>query len=183
VETKAIQQERLSSRPLSYTTLDQSGKKVLENPDNLVTVTYSGDLPVEPYFDEDASPSFALSEPATDVISLGPHTVFPEGAEIFIPWFGDPTESGLTVYGFDGEEWIPIIDSNGNDLTEGSWVIPGWNGGLSWELVDNGNPSGIKIRVRHFSSFVAASGGTQTGNAAMSAADTSSGCFISTMME
>jgi len=57
-------------------------------------------------------------------------------------------------------EWTPIIDSNGNDLTNGTWVVPGWNEGLSWKFVSDGAQPGIIFKVWHFSSFVAASGGS-----------------------
>ena len=113
--------------------------------------------------------------------------VFPNGATVFIPYDNSAQAGtiGLMIYGYDGEEWTPIIDSNGNDLTNGAWVMPGWNEGLSWKVVSDGAQPGIIFKVWHFSSFVAASGGSlpEAGVSGGESRLEKLGCFISTVMK
>ena len=155
--------------------------------DTQVSVSYTDDLPVTPYFDAEAAFEVVGPEVRTVVVSVGPHMVFPNGATIFIPSLFQPVGSGsdLMVYGYDGEQWIPIIDSNGNDLTNGTWVVPGWNDGLSWQLVNEADRSGIIIKVWHFSSFVGASGGSLTESWSIwrESRLEKLGCFITTIMK
>jgi hypothetical protein len=187
VETQAENNARMSNRPESSTSSDAQGTKTITNLDTQVSVSYTDDVPVTPYFDGEVAFEMIGPEVRTVVVSLGPHMVFPNGATIFIPSLSQPVGSGndLMVYGYDGEEWMPIIDSNGNDLTNGSWVVPGWNNGLSWQLVNEADRSGIIIKVWHFSSFAGASGGslTDTGASGGESRLEKLGCFITTIMK
>jgi hypothetical protein len=184
VETQAENNARKSNKPESSASSDAQGTKTITNQDMQVTVTYTDDLPVTPYFDSETAFEVVGPEVRTLIVSLGPHMVFPNGATIFIPSLSQSIGSGsdLMVYGYDGEEWMPIIDSNGNDLTNGTWVVPGWNNGLSWQLVNEPGRSGVIIKVWHFSSFVGASGGSLT-ETSVSGSDSKLGCFISTIMK
>ena len=87
------------------------------------------------------------------------------------------------LFGYDGEAWVPIVDSHGNELTEGAWVVPEWNDGLSWEILDNGSPSGITIKVYHFSSFTAGTTpGSPPSTFSAEGGGGGGGCFINTLM-
>ena len=186
VETQAENNARMSSRQESSTSSDAQGTKTITNVDTQVSVSYTDDLPVTPYFDSEAAFEVVGPELRTVVVSVGPHMVFPNGATIFIPSLFQPVGSGsdLMVYGYDGEQWLPIIDSNGNDLNNGSWVVPGWNNGLSWELVNEVDRSGIVIKVWHFSSFAGASGAslTESGVSGDNGKLEKLGCLITSIM-
>ena len=161
---------------------------MIKNSNTNATVTYSDNLPTQPYFAEEVLFAAGTAVAESVIVSVGPHMVFPNGATVFIPYDNSAAvgSSGLMIYGYDGEEWMPIIDSNGNDLTNGTWVVPGWNEGLSWKLVTDGDRPGIMFKVWHFSSFVAASGGslpdTGTSGAASGASAGGGGCFITSIM-
>jgi hypothetical protein len=116
--------------------------------------------------------------------------VFSNGVSVFIPCPSYFDVSGLNVYGYDGSSWSLVCDKNGMDQTNGNWLIPGWNDGLSRSILNNGNPSGITIWARHFSGFIAGSDvpGGGEGKAAATAGSGSGdggggggGCFISTI--
>jgi hypothetical protein len=186
-ETSGNHDKRTGSKPQLNTQVDKSGLVTISDPNTGTVVEFMDNLPVEPYVDGTTPLGNLSSVAVTDPVELVPHCVFSEGADVFIPIPGlsQVSDRGLLVYGFDGEDWIPIIDMSGNDLTEGTWVVPGWNNGLSWEVVDQGNPSGIWIKVYHFSSFVAGyalTGGTTSASTAGADTEAGGGCFISTVM-
>jgi chitinase len=184
-ETWADHDKRMASKPQLNRKVDGTGLVTISDPNTGLIVEFRDNLPVEPYIDGSV-PLGNLSPVAVSIpVNLVPHCVFSEGADVFIPTPDNDTvsNSGLSVYGYDGEEWVPIIDASGTDLTEGTWVVPGWNNGLSWQVVDHGNPSGIWIKVYHFSSFVAGYS-APTGTSAAPAAEgepAGGGCFISTI--
>jgi hypothetical protein len=184
-ETWSNHDKRIASKPQLNRKVDGSGVVTISDPNTGTILEFTDNLPVEPYIDG-RLPLGNLSPVVVSIpVHLAPHIVFSEGADVFIPTPNNDTVSntGLIVYGYDGEEWVPIIDTSGTDLTEGTWVVPGWNNGLSWQVVDHGNPSGIWIKVHHFSSFVAGYA-APTGTGAASGAEaeaTGGGCFISTI--
>jgi hypothetical protein len=189
VENAASYNERVANRPSSNSFLDQSGAKVVENSGTLATVTFKDNLPITPYFEREKTFDYPEVEAQTRTVTLGPRLVFPDGATVFIPWRKDrmSTSDPMAIFGFDGETWQPIIDGNGNDLTNGSWVVPGWNNGLSWQMVDDDAQSGVRIKVRHFSSFAGASGAIVadigTSVSGTSVPPSSGGCFITAIMK
>jgi hypothetical protein len=189
VESADSYSERVAGRPSSKSFLDESGATVVRNSDSLATVSFMDELPKTPYFDKEETFDYPEVEAQTVTVTLGPHLVFPEGATVFIPWRRDrsATRDAIAIFGFDGETWRPIIDQNGNDLTDGSWVVPGWNNGLSWQMVDDDTQSGVRIKVRHFSSFVGASGAIvadiTTPVSGIYQTHSDRACFITTIMK
>jgi hypothetical protein len=184
-ETQAEHDQRVAAKSQMSKQVDQSGAVTISDPDTGTTVEFTDNLPVEPYIDGTVPLGNLSPVAVTTPVNLAPHSVFSEGADVFIPTPDQDTvsNSGLIVYGYDGEEWIPIIDTSGTDLTEGTWVLPGWNNGLSWKVVDHGNPSGIWIKVYHFSSFVAGYPvpTTSATSTPEDEAAAGAGCFISTI--
>jgi chitinase len=184
-ETWANHDKRIASKPQLNRKVDGTGVVTISDPNTGLIVEFTDNLPVEPYIDGSVPLGNLSPVVVSTPVNLVPHSVFAAGADVFIPTPDNDTvsNSGLIVYGYDGEEWIPIIDASGTDLTEGTWVVPGWNNGLSWQVVDHGNPSGIWIKVYHFSSFVAGYS-APTGTSAAPAAEgeaAAAGCFISTI--
>ena len=149
---------------------------------------------VTPYFGPiDAIPALDISGVAAVGIpvNLQPPRVFPSGITVFIPCPGYTVVSALYIYGYDGSTWKAVCNSSGTVLEGGEgWMIPG-----SRVNTNNGNPSGITIRVYHFSGLIAgeppaggsddADEGTPGGSSPEEeielAGGGGGGCFISTL--
>jgi hypothetical protein len=110
-------------------------------------------------------------------MNLQPATVFNTPVKIFIPVPGYTDVSTLSIYMFDGLEWLQACDANGNVLADGvGWMVPG-----SRVNHNDRTPAVIEIQVYHFSAVQAATVlitfNSPGGN------DSSSGggsCFIAT---
>ncbi len=142
-------------------------------------ILYDSIEPIEPYFGPlDEVPAINLSGTNSVAVpmNLQPPTVFDTPVKLFIPCPGYSDVSGLSVYYYNGEDWVRACNANGDVLSEGEgWMVPG-------SRVDhnNGSPSTIEIQVYHFS-------GAQTGFSSASpppadggGGSSGGGCFIST---
>jgi hypothetical protein len=179
VESEETHNQRDYAKPHSEVYIDPSGVTTITNTDTGASVVYEDAVPVQPYFDEQVPFHYLDAQAVSEPAHLGPHVFFPNGVTVFIPFDGNEAQSdkGFMIYGFDGEDWVPIIDSNGNDLTEGSWVVQGWNNGLSWKV----DLDGISIRVLHFSGFTAAQPGSSSQTTEFDSE--TGGCFISSLTQ
>ncbi len=112
----------------------------------------------------DVSGARAIGAP----LNLQPPTVFDVPPRIFIPCPGYTDVSGLSVYYYNGSNWMRASDAAGNVMTGGDgWMVPG-----SRVNHNETDPATIEIQVYHFSgaqagTFSAAGGGGGGG-----------GCFI-----
>jgi hypothetical protein len=166
------------------------GIKVTEGSLEGAMIVYDGNEPVGPTFGptEELPP---LDAPGTDGVgvpmNLQPPTVFTTPVKILIPCPGAADVSKLSVYFFNGEDYILACDGGGQVQPGATgWMVPG-------SRVDHPetDPSSIELKVYHFT-------GVQAGLATKSAdmdGDTAEtvtpvgeggsgggggGCFIST---
>jgi subtilisin family serine protease len=106
-------------------------------------------------------------------MNLQPPTVFDIPVRIFIACPGYTDVSGLSVYYYNGSNWVRASDAAGNVLAGGEgWMVPG-----SRVNHNETDPATIEIQVYHFSgaqagTFSAVGGGGGGGGGG--------GCFIST---
>jgi hypothetical protein len=100
-------------------------------------------------------------------LNLQPPTVFTTPATLFIPCPGQEDVSNLTVFLYNGVEWVLACDAEGNVQPDGEgWMVPD-------SRVDHNHtaPPTIEIQVYHFSGAWAASRIMGGGGG---------GCFIAT---
>ncbi|MDY6990913.1 MAG: hypothetical protein SWQ30_22965 [Thermodesulfobacteriota bacterium] len=153
-------------------------------------IVYDGNEPVEPTFGptEELPP---LDAPGTDGVgvpmNLQPPTVFTTPVKILIPCPGTADVSKLSVYFFNGEDYILACDGGGQVQPGATgWMVPG-------SRVDHPetDPSSIELKVYHFTGVQAGvktsaadmDGDTAQTNAPTGAAGSGGGgggCFIST---
>ena len=136
-------------------------------------VVYDTGEPVKPVFGPTNEIPLANVAGVTGVgvpLNLQPPTLFATPVKIFIPCPGYPYVSDLSVYLYNGSDWVAACDADGNVLAGGEgWMVPG-------SRVDhnNGDPSTIEIKIYHFSGAqaVAEDGYSDSGSLL-------AGCFIS----
>jgi hypothetical protein len=106
VEKEAQHNARMAKTPPVITSVEVSGAKVITNSNTNAAVTYSDDLPAQPYFAEAVLFAAGTAVAESVVVSVGPHMVFPNGATVFIPYDkgAQAGSSGIMIYGYDGEE-------------------------------------------------------------------------------
>jgi hypothetical protein len=122
-------------------------------------------------------------------LNLKPSRTFPSGVTLFIPCPSDVVDpETLCIYGYNESEWVLVCDENGNVQPGGEgWLIPDWNDGAAREVLSDGDPSGVTIWVRHFSSISAGESSLAAASDAatdlgLSPVDGGGGaCFISTV--
>jgi hypothetical protein len=117
-------------------------------------VSYSGGEGATPYFGSTADiPD--LEDQINDAVGVGlplnlqPAAIFSSAGyvSINIPCPGYEDASGLSVYCYDGGRWFLACDKHGTVLPEAAdWMAAG-----SRVNHNNGDPSSIEIKVRHFS--------------------------------
>ena len=80
-------------------------------------------------------------------VNLMPHTVFNTPVTLFLPVFEDADIRSVGLAYYDGTQWMPAVDADGNVLTgvEG-WLVPG-----SRVNHDESTPPLIEVQVHHFS--------------------------------
>lgn len=142
------------------------------------------------------------SEPVGAPLNLQPPTVFSIPAKLFIPCENVTDVSGLSVFLYDGVEWVSACDKDGNVLAGGDgWMVPGSRVNHNSSDPDT-TPSTIEIKVYHFSGVVTgsissgvASADSNSGNSNISSSNISDssnidgdgggggGCFIATAYE
>ncbi len=110
-------------------------------------------------------------------MNLQPHTVFETPVTLLIPCPDKADVSDICVYLFNGREWVPACDANGNVQPEGEgWIVPG-----SRVNHNNGDPSTIEVQVYHFSGAQAVSNiNTGSAGTASGGGGGGGGCFIAT---
>jgi hypothetical protein len=153
-----------------------AGVKVLETALASAMILYDSTGPVTPEF----GPAGEL--PALDIngvtgvgvpMNLEPPAVFNVPVKLFIPCPGKTDVSNLSVYLYDGQNWVLACDPAGDVAPGGrGFVVPG-------SRVDHNSEtlSFIEVKVYHFTGVQAAS----TDAAAPSGTSGSGGCFISTL--
>ncbi|MBN2179863.1 MAG: thrombospondin type 3 repeat-containing protein [Deltaproteobacteria bacterium] len=114
-----------------------------------------------------------FDEPGVDAVgaplNLQPPTIFSTPVKILIPCPGVSDVSKLSVYLYNGTEWVLALDADGNVQPGGEgWVVPG-------SRVDHNEttPPTIEIKVYHFSGVQAVK---QTPDK-----DSDGGCFINSV--
>ena len=115
-------------------------------------------------------------------LNLLPHTVFNTPVKVFIPV---PDGSDLTevgIYFYNGVEWLPACDENGNILPGGEgWMVPG-----SRVNHNDVSPPLVEVQVYHFSAAQAVNSAFTSGSTGIVAGSSSGGggsCFISSAGE
>ena len=114
-------------------------------------------------------------------MNLQPPTVFSTPVKLFLPCPGYEDVSDLSVFLYNGQEWVLACDAKGNLMADGEgWMVPGSR--VNHNFVDDpvNDPSTIEIWVYHFSGAQAAEVTTAVD---ASEADAGNGCFVSTIME
>ncbi|MBW1916361.1 MAG: hypothetical protein JRI86_15750, partial [Deltaproteobacteria bacterium] len=93
------------------------------------TILYDTSEPIEPYFGPlDEVPAINLSGTNSVAVpmNLQPPTVFDTPVRLFIPCPGYNDVSSLTVYYYNGEDWVRACNANGDVLPGGEgWMVPG----------------------------------------------------------
>ncbi|MBT8351654.1 MAG: hypothetical protein KJO26_10540 [Deltaproteobacteria bacterium] len=84
-------------------------------------------------------------------MNLLPPTIFTTPVKLFIPCPGVNDVSILSIYYYNGTNWVMACDASGNVQAgyEG-WMVSG-----SRVNHNNGSPSTIEIKVYHFSAVIA----------------------------
>jgi hypothetical protein len=108
-------------------------------------------------------------------MNLQPPTVFNTPVKIFIPCPGCPDVSTLSVYRYNGTDWVLACDASGAVQPGGEgWMVPG-----SRVNHNGGSPPTIEIRVYHFTGVQAASVNPSI-SPTPSGGGGGGGCFIAT---
>jgi hypothetical protein len=164
-----------------------TGIKVADGAFEGAIIVYDSGEPVQPTFGPtDELPAFHA--PGTDAVgvpvNLQPPTVFTTPVKILIPCPGQSDLSKLSVYLYNGTDYVLACDADGHVKAEG-WMVPG-------SRIDHPetSPPSIEIKVYHFTGVQAglarSPGDTDadTGEAVAPRAASSGGssgpCFIST---
>lgn len=108
-------------------------------------------------------------------MNLEPPSVFNPPVKLFIPCPGHKDVSDLSVFLYNGQNWVLACNSNGAVTPGGrGWVVP-----ESRVNHNNGNPSTIEIMVYHFTGVQAAKIDEEAQSPKIKGSDN---CFISTIM-
>ena len=115
-------------------------------------------------------PPFEAGVEAVGVpMNLQPPTVFTTPVKIFIPCPGQPDVSALSVYLYNGTDWVLACDAGGNVQPGGDgWMVP-----CSRTNHNDGTPSTIEIQLYHFSGVQAGLSLNQAPTASFTASPTS----------
>jgi hypothetical protein len=186
-----IKAPKLSTRPDSAS---PSKKKSSVDSGELkgASITYDSNLMqeigLEPYIGpSEEIPPLSVAEAAGAAVNLLPPAVFPTGVKVTIPCPASSDVSTLSIYYYDGENWVPACDSAGNVLPEGEgWMVRGSRINHNYDT-ETGTPAHIEIQVYHFSAAVAADTSTARAVAdtpivgAEAESEVGSSCFISAL--
>jgi hypothetical protein len=151
-------------------------------------ILYNSNEPVSPIFGPtDELPAFDVND--IDAVglpmNLQPPTVFNSPVKIFVPCPGYADVSGLSIYLYDGTDWLLACEANGNVQPGGeNWMVRG-----SRVNNNNGFPSTIEIQIYHFSGvqagLPAAAGGGGSDDGGGGGSDDGGGdggCFITALV-
>ena len=163
------------------------GDPALENPYDagiLVTsgelegakIIYDDDEPVKPEFGPiHEIPEHNVPE-AGAPMNLQPPTVFNTPVKLFIPYPAYVDVSRLSVYMYNGRDWVLACDAAGNVLPGGDgWMVPGSRVNHNY-----GNPSTIEIKVYHFSAVQTGAYTSNITTISDGEGGSGGGCFIAT---
>jgi hypothetical protein len=166
-----------------------TGLKVTDGDLEGAIVVYDSGEPVEPTFGptEELPPFDAPGMDAVGVpMNLQPPTVFTTPVKILIPCPGAADVSNLSVYFFNGEDYVLACDAGGHVQPDAAgWMVSG-------SRVDHpeSSPASIELRVYHFTGVqagLARSSDDIDGDTAEAAAPSGAssggdggGCFIAT---
>jgi len=143
-------------------------------------IVYSSSEAVPPEFapvDEIPEMDLPGVSSAGMLVHFQPPTIFDTPVKVFIPYPGYTDVSSLSVYFYNGRNWVLACDAEGIIQPAGEgWMVPG-----SRINHNNGNPSTIEIQVYHFSGIQAGTSSTSVtdGSGDDDSAD-GGGCFIGT---
>ena len=185
IQSEAEKNAEDAALPKASTTVDNTTMMktvtVLSGPMQGASIIFPAalveEIGVEPYFGpaEDIPPLREVKAVGAP-LNLLPDMVFPIPVTLLIPCPGYDDPSGLEIYYFDGRDWWPACDSNGNVAPEGEgWMVPGSR--VNHKQTSTG-PAYIEIQVNHFS---AAAATASSPPASVSAEGGSGGCFISSL--
>ena len=114
-------------------------------------------------------------------MNLQPATVFNTPVKLCVPCPGYDDVSRLSVFLYNGQEWVLACDEDGNVTLDGEgWMVPGSRVNHNFADDLGNDPSTIEIKVYHFSGAQAAEVTTAVDTSDPEAAQ---GCFISSMMK
>ncbi|CAB1059315.1 Vibriolysin, extracellular zinc protease (EC @ Pseudolysin, extracellular zinc protease (EC [Olavius sp. associated proteobacterium Delta 1] len=149
-------------------------------------IYYNSSEPVQPVVGPiNELPSIDL----TDVNAVGvpmnlqPPAVFSTPVKLFIPVAGETYVGNLSIYFYNGVDWVMACDAAGNVTAGGDgWMVPGSRVNHNDEF-----PAAIEIQVYHFSAVQAGTSGSDSSGTSGSSSASSSGgggggggCFIAT---
>jgi Purple acid Phosphatase, N-terminal domain len=107
-------------------------------------------------------------------INLQPPNVFSTPIKLIVPTPGRTDTSGISIYFYNGREWVLGCDASGNSIVEG-WMVPG----------SRVNESGsVQLKIWHFSGIQTAvsdsgsTGGGGDNSGGGDPADDVANCFI-----
>ena len=175
----AVEQEVVTANTSDLTEPYDAGIRITQGKARGASVYYVSAEPVKPRFR--SSEELPLLDPVLgrsigEALNLQPPTVFNIPVKVLIPCPGYGDVTGLSIFLFNGLNWVRACDREGNVLADGQgWMVPG-----SRVNHNSGDPSAIEIMVHHFSGVVAGMNAeTEVRSAVLSGNDSS--CFISTI--
>ncbi|MEJ2723120.1 MAG: hypothetical protein P8175_00490, partial [Deltaproteobacteria bacterium] len=119
--------------------------------------------------------------PVGNSMNLQPGTVFNTAVKLFVPCPGYDDVSRLSVFLYNGREWVLACDGNGRVTLDGEgWMVPGSRVNHNFADDPGSDLSTIEIKVYHFSGAQAGEASTEFDG---SEPDAAQGCFISSIME
>lgn len=123
-------------------------------------IIYNSSEPVTPRFGPIGELS-GLGMPVESMpLDLQPPTVFNTPVKIFIPYPGDTDVSELSIFFYNGTQWVMGCDADGNVQPDGEgWMVPG-----SRQDHPDADPPTIEIKVYHFSGVQLGGDSTSTGD-------------------
>ena len=132
-----------------------TGIKVTSGGLNGAKIVSNSNDPIQPYFGpSDEIPQLVATEmdAVGSPLNLQPPTVFSTPVKVFIPVPGRLSVNDLSVYLYNGTEWILASDAAGNVQPGGEgWMVPGTRINHNF-----GNPSSIELKLYHFTGVQAA---------------------------
>ncbi len=152
-------------------------------------IIYNSSEPVTPRFGPIGELEGAVAsgwQPMGKPMNLQPSTGFTSPVKIFIPCPGNIDLSTLSIFLFNGKEWVIACDTSGNVQPGGDgWMVPG-----SRKDHPRSSVSTIEIKVYHFtgaqagidegSAGGASAAGSSVNGTTASNSGSGGGCFIST---
>jgi hypothetical protein len=178
-----------ANRPDTTVSIDVSTTTItVINNDELdgFQVVYDNNEPITPHVEplEEIPPlNIPGITPVDQPVKLGPPTVFSYPVKLIMPITGADDVKALSIYLFDGTEWVHAVSSynNGGVIQPGGegWVVPG---SLTYD--DTSNPPVLEIQVYHFSGIQAGFvSGASVAVVGLDDAGGGGGCFIDTISD